>query len=150
VVDQANLDLCSTTTSAATSADDLEEGEVLSWPSITLPSRPQHHATRLWASAQSIGSSGSSAWGQIPVWGFADVVASRHPEVAVASACMVIAMAQQVASSKPGKVSKSEFCRYRRTPSAPALAYNQYCSHSGPSLQSRKQRTLQNAAAAHC
>ncbi|XOZ32159.1 DUF2855 family protein [Halomonadaceae bacterium KBTZ08] len=48
-------------------------------------------------------------WGQIPVWGFADVAASRHPEIAEGSRIYgYLPMARQL-RVQPGQLSKSGF-----------------------------------------
>ena len=54
-------------------------------------------------------------WGQIPVWGFADVAASRHPEITEGTRVYgYLPMARQL-KVEPGRVSKSGFTDSPRT-----------------------------------
>ena len=65
-------------------------------------------------------------WGQIPVWGFAEVIASRHPEVSEGSRVYgYLPMARQL-RVVPGKVSKTSFIDTAAHRQHLALAYNQY------------------------
>lgn len=137
VVDQANLDLCSTMPLPATSADDLEDGEVLlavdqfAFTANNITYAALGKRFKYWDFFPA-----PAPWGQIPVWGFADVVASRHPEVAVGKRLYgYLPMAQQLLV-KPGKVSKSSFVDTAEHRQHLALAYNQYLfTHSDPAYQ---------------
>lgn len=65
-------------------------------------------------------------WGQIPVWGFADVAASRHPEVAEGDRIYgYLPMARQL-RVQPGRVSKSGFTDMAEHRQGLAGIYNQY------------------------
>ena len=65
-------------------------------------------------------------WGQIPVWGFADVTASRHPEVAVGDRIYgYLPMARQL-RVEPGRLSKSGFTDIAAHRKGLAGIYNQY------------------------
>ena len=65
-------------------------------------------------------------WGQVPVWGFADVSASRHPDIAVGTRVYgYLPMAGQL-RVRPGNLTASSFTDTADHRSHLALAYNQY------------------------
>ncbi|MEH6542118.1 DUF2855 family protein [Halopseudomonas sp.] len=65
-------------------------------------------------------------WGQVPVWGFADVSASRHPDIAVGTRVYgYLPMAGQL-RVRPGNLTASSFTDMAEHRSHLALAYNQY------------------------
>ena len=65
-------------------------------------------------------------WGQVPVWGFAEVSASRHPDIAVGTRVYgYLPMAGQL-RVRPGNLTASSFTDTAGHRSHLALAYNQY------------------------
>lgn len=82
-------------------------------------------------------------WGQVPVWGFADVSASRHPDIKEGSRVYgYLPMAEQL-RVQPGNVTASSF-----TDTAPhrchlALAYNQYQFTAADPAYSQELEALQ-------
>ncbi|MEQ6887018.1 DUF2855 family protein [Salicola sp. Rm-C-2C1-2] len=65
-------------------------------------------------------------WGQIPVWGFADVTASKHPEVTEGTRVYgYLPMARQL-RVQPGRLSKSGFTDVAPHRENLAAIYNQY------------------------
>lgn len=127
VVDQGNLDHCATLPLPATSAEDLQDGEVLlavdhfSFTANNITYAALGKRFKYWDFFPA-----EAPWGQIPVWGFADVAASRHPEVPLGKRLYgYLPMARQL-RVKPGKVSKSSFIDTAEHRQHLALAYNQY------------------------
>lgn len=127
VVDQNRLDQCSTLPLPATRAEDLDEGEVLlaidrfAFTANNITYAALGKRFKYWDFFPA-----EAPWGQIPVWGFADVQASRHPEVAVGKRVYgYLPMARQL-RVKPGKVSQSSFVDTASHRQHLALAYNQY------------------------
>ncbi|MEL0168778.1 MAG: DUF2855 family protein [Pseudomonadaceae bacterium] len=65
-------------------------------------------------------------WGQVPVWGFADVSASRHPHIKEGTRVYgYLPMAEQL-RVQPGDITASSFTDKSSHRSHLALAYNQY------------------------
>lgn len=127
VVDQDNLDHCATFPLTATTADELNDGEVLlavdhfAFTANNITYAALGKRFKYWDFFPA-----EAPWGQIPVWGFADVAASRHPEVPVGKRLYgYLPMARQL-RVKPGKVSKSSFIDTAEHRQHLALAYNQY------------------------
>ncbi|WP_022964325.1 DUF2855 family protein [Halopseudomonas pelagia] len=127
VVDQDNLDHCATLPLPATTASELEEGEVLlavdhfAFTANNITYAALGKRFKYWDFFPA-----KAPWGQIPVWGFADVAASRHPEVPVGKRLYgYLPMARQL-RVKPGKISKSTFVDSAEHRQHLALAYNQY------------------------
>ncbi|MBQ0744788.1 MAG: DUF2855 family protein [Pseudomonas sp.] len=127
VVDQDNLDHCATLPLPAITADELNDGEVLlavdhfAFTANNITYAALGKRFKYWDFFPA-----EAPWGQIPVWGFADVAASRHPEVPVGKRLYgYLPMARQL-RVKPGKVSKSSFIDTAEHRQHLALAYNQY------------------------
>lgn len=127
VVDQVNLDHCATLPLPAITADELNDGEVLlavdhfAFTANNITYAALGKRFKYWDFFPA-----EAPWGQIPVWGFADVAASRHPEVPVGKRLYgYLPMARQL-RVKPGKVSKSSFIDSAEHRQHLALAYNQY------------------------
>ncbi|MBL4833786.1 MAG: DUF2855 family protein [Pseudomonas sp.] len=127
VVDQDNLDQCATLDLAATNADELAQGEALlaidhfAFTANNITYAALGKRFRYWDFFPA-----ESPWGQIPVWGFADVKASKHPDIQVGTRVYgYLPMANQLVV-KPGKVSKSSFVDTAEHRQHLALAYNQY------------------------
>lgn len=67
-----------------------------------------------------------ASWGQVPVWGFADVSASRHPAIKEGARVYgYLPMAEQL-RVQPGDITASSFTDIASHRSHLALAYNQY------------------------
>ncbi|WP_341707789.1 DUF2855 family protein [Halopseudomonas sp.] len=65
-------------------------------------------------------------WGQVPVWGFADVSASRHPDIKEGTRVYgYLPMTEQL-RVQPGDITASSFTDLAPHRSHLALAYNQY------------------------
>lgn len=127
VVDQANLDHCATLELPASTAAELQDGEVLlavdhfAFTANNITYAALGKRFKYWDFFPA-----EAPWGQIPVWGFADVAASRHPEVPVGKRLYgYLPMARQL-RVQPGKVSKSSFIDTAEHRQHLALAYNQY------------------------
>ncbi|MFO7705171.1 MAG: DUF2855 family protein [Halopseudomonas sp.] len=127
VVDQDNLEHCATLPLPATRAEDLQDGEVLlavdqfAFTANNITYAALGKRFKYWDFFPA-----EAPWGQIPVWGFADVTASRHPDVQVGKRLYgYLPMARQL-RVKPGKVSKSSFVDSAEHRQHLALAYNQY------------------------
>jgi len=127
VVDQDNLDQCATLETPAIGADQLSEGEALltvdhfAFTANNITYAALGKRFRYWDFFPA-----EAPWGQIPVWGFADVTASRHPDIKTGTRVYgYLPMANQLVV-KPGKVSKSNFVDTAEHRQRLALAYNQY------------------------
>ncbi|GGD01143.1 DUF2855 family protein [Halopseudomonas salina] len=127
VVDQANLDQCTTLEMPQVNADQLVEGEALltvdhfAFTANNITYAALGKRFKYWDFFPA-----EAPWGQIPVWGFADVAASKHPEIKTGSRVYgYLPMANQLVV-KPGKVSKSSFVDTSEHRQHLALAYNQY------------------------
>ena len=124
VVDQTNLEQCMTQALPDIQADDLAEGEVLlkvdsaAFTANNITYAALGKRFKYWDFFPA-----DAPWGQIPVWGFADVSASCHPEISVGSRVYgYLPMASQLRVA-PGKVSKSSFIDTAAHRAHLALAY---------------------------
>ncbi|SDT92754.1 DUF2855 family protein [Halopseudomonas salegens] len=82
-------------------------------------------------------------WGQIPVWGFADVTASRHPEIKVGTRVYgYLPMSKQL-RVQPGQITDSSFVDISEHRSHLALAYNQYQFTANDPAYRREHEALQ-------
>lgn len=137
VVDQDNLEHCTTLDMPAVSADQLADGEVLlavdhfAFTANNITYAALGKRFKYWDFFPA-----EAPWGQIPVWGFADVTASRHPEIKTGTRVYgYLPMANQLVV-KPGKVSQSSFIDTSEHRQHLALAYNQYLfTHSDPAYR---------------
>ncbi len=127
VVDQDNLEQCATLELPHVAADQLADGEALltvdhfAFTANNITYAALGKGFKYWDFFPV-----QAPWGQIPVWGFADVTASRHPEIKTGSRVYgYLPMANQLVV-KPGKVSKSSFLDTAEHRQHLALAYNQY------------------------
>ncbi|MFN3582142.1 MAG: DUF2855 family protein [Pseudomonas sp.] len=127
VVDQNNLDQCASLPLAVIDPAQLAEGEVLlsvdhfAFTANNITYAALGKRFKYWDFFPA-----TEPWGQIPVWGFADVATSRHPEIKVGTRVYgYLPMAQQLLV-KPGKVSRSNFVDTAAHRQHLALAYNQY------------------------
>ena len=127
VVDQNHLEQCETQTLPTIEAADLSEGEVLlkvdsaAFTANNITYAALGKRFKYWDFFPA-----EAPWGQIPVWGFADVSASRHPEISVGSRVYgYLPMASQLLVL-PGRVSQSSFVDTSAHRTHLALAYNQY------------------------
>ncbi len=71
-----------------------------------------------------------SNWGRVPVWGFADVITSRHPEFAAGERIYGFFPMSSDFVLRPGKVSKTGFVDISPHRSALPAAYNHYIRSS--------------------
>jgi hypothetical protein len=137
VVDQTRLDHCTTLSLPAIEPDQLADGEVLlnvdhfAFTANNITYAALGKRFQYWDFFPV-----AEPWGQIPVWGFADVAASRHPEVQVGQRVYgYLPMARQLLV-KPGRVSRSSFVDGSAHRQHLALAYNQYLfTHSDPAYR---------------
>jgi hypothetical protein len=127
VVDQNDLENCATLELPHTGADQLADGEALltvdhfAFTANNITYAALGKRFKYWDFFPV-----EAPWGQIPVWGFADVTASRHPEIKTGTRVYgYLPMAKQLIV-KPGKVSKSSFLDTAEHRQHLATAYNQY------------------------
>jgi hypothetical protein len=127
VVDQNDLDRCATLEPPAVGADQLADGEALlaidhfAFTANNITYAALGKRFKYWDFFPA-----EAPWGQIPVWGFADVAASKHPDIKAGTRVYgYLPMANQLIV-KPGKISKSSFLDTAEHRQHLALAYNQY------------------------
>lgn len=127
VVDQKHLEQCTTLDLPPVSADQLADGEALltidhfAFTANNITYAALGERFKYWDFFPA-----EAPWGQIPVWGFADVTASLHPDIKPGTRIYgYLPMANQLVV-KPGKVSNSSFVDTSEHRQHLALAYNQY------------------------
>ncbi|TVP87263.1 MAG: DUF2855 family protein [Pseudomonadaceae bacterium] len=82
-------------------------------------------------------------WGQIPVWGFADVTASKHPDIKVGTRVYgYLPMSKQL-KVQVGQLTDSSFVDVSEHRSHLALAYNQYQFTANDPAYRREHEALQ-------
>jgi len=75
-------------------------------------------------------------WGRIPVMGFGDVIASRHPAVAEGTRCFGFYPMSRTLDIEPGHVGSTQIMDAARHRDGLAPAYNQYVPTAGDALYS--------------
>ncbi|TVP60672.1 MAG: DUF2855 family protein [Halomonadaceae bacterium] len=127
VVNRDDLHQCQILEQPLLRSEDLAEGEVLlrvdrfSFTANNISYAALGKAFKYWDFFPA-----EPPWGQIPVWGFADVCASKHPQVAVGSRVYgYLPMACQL-KVQPDKVSSGGFMDGAPHRQALAKIYNQY------------------------
>lgn len=137
VVEQDQLDHCTTLSMPAIEPDQLEDGEVLldidhfAFTANNITYAALGARFKYWDFFPV-----EKPWGRIPVWGFADVAASRHPDVKIGQRVYgYLPMARQL-RVRADKVGRSSFIDASAHRTHLALAYNQYLfTHADPAYR---------------